>query len=119
LHRTAGKVMEVLTREEAENFYAQLFFGLHHLPNEIKEFGYGFAVATNYGMATYDFNQLTRLVVLAHDMCIRCEIIPRGMNRMLIAIWKRKRDGGISKEHPELEAHIQSIRKHSYPYSPC
>jgi hypothetical protein len=66
---------EKLSKQEAETFFAYLYDGLHHLPNPIKEFGDGYAVASPWGMATFDSGMLTRLVIMAHDMCYRAEMI--------------------------------------------
>lgn len=94
---------EKMSKQEAETFFAYLYDGLHHLPNPIKEFGDGYSVASPWGMATFDSGLLTRLVIMAHDMCYRAEIIPKGMSRYLIAIWKRERKGSIWKRHPTME----------------
>jgi len=109
--------MEPLTKEEAIDFFSKYYFGQHHIPGyEPKQYGgYGWCVNDDRGgLATYDFNRLTRLVVMAHDMSIRVEIVPVRNNIMKICIWKRKRgtikDGLMSQTHPTLEDHITVIR---------
>lgn len=98
-------------KKVAEEFFDKLFYGLHHLPSPIKEFGYGWSVASNNRLASTDYNDLTRMVLLAHDMCVRVEIIPKGMNRYLIAVWKRSRDGGLMQCHPTIEKAIDMHRE--------
>lgn len=102
--------MNVLSIEEAKKFFSDFYFGEHHFPGKIKEWGHGWAMPQTNSLSTYDYNHLTRLVVMAHDRCIRVEIVPKGMNRILIVLHKRKREGGVSKEHPELEDAIEYIR---------
>ena len=100
-----------LTKEDATDFFRDFYFGEHHFPSELKESGYGWCVTQlNASLSTYDFNHLTRLVVMAHDRCIRVELKPFGMNRLKIIITKRERDGGYSERHPTLEAAIEYIR---------
>jgi hypothetical protein len=104
--------MEHLTKDEATNFFSELFYGEHHIPSEVKQYGQGFAITTNRGnFATTDFNNLTRLVLMAHEKCIRAEIT--GSNKfgsITIAIWKRQREGGISQSHPTIEQAIEKYR---------
>lgn len=101
-----------LTREEAFEFFSDFFFGDHHFPSEMKEWGNGWSMAVTQSISTYDFNHLTRLVLMAHDRCIRVEISPRGMNRMLIIIHKRVRGKeSMSKVHPTMEEAIHFIRQ--------
>lgn len=101
-----------MTIEEATDFFSAFYFGAHHIPGyKPRQFGSGWYVNHDRGgMATYDFNQLTRLVVLAHDRCIRAEISALTPSMIRIAIWKRKREGDMAERHPELEDHIKAIR---------
>lgn len=105
--------MTPLTKEEAIEFFSEFYGGEHHIPNcEVKQFGYGWCVHHDRGdMATYDFSNLTRLVFMAHDKCIRVsvEAIRNGIIR--IAIWKRDREGSIDQRHPTLEQAIETFRK--------
>jgi hypothetical protein len=103
--------MEKMERQEAIEFFSEFFFGEHHFPGELKEFGSGWIIPARNDLATYDFNHLTRLVVMAHDKCIRVELVPKGMNRICIAIHKRNgRDGSMFERHPTMEQAIQHIR---------
>lgn len=101
-----------LTKEEATAFFSELYYGEHHLPSKVKEFGYGFVVEDFAGMATFDSSTLTRLVIMAHDQCIRAEIRPSNPRTMKICIWKRQgREGEMSLRHPTLEQAIEKLRK--------
>jgi hypothetical protein len=100
-----------LEKQEAINFFAALFYGEHHIPSELKEAGDGWQISSNYTtLASFDFNGLTRLVLLAHDRCMRVDVSARGMNRIVIMVHKRVREGDMTKRHPTMEEHIETIR---------
>jgi len=109
--------MNHLTIEEATEFFSEFYRGEHHIPNyKPKQYGYGFCVCHDRGgLATFDFNELTRLVIMAHDKCIRVEIMPKGRDTMIIGIWKREREGSMSHRHPTLEDAIEAFRKSATP----
>ncbi len=61
--------------------------------------------------ATYDFDWLTRIVVLSHDRCIRVEIEPSSPKTLRLYFHKRERDGdSVSTRMPSLENHVSQIR---------
>lgn len=98
-------------KEEAIEFFSDFFFGEHHFPSNLKEWGSGWAMPIKNSLSTYDYNHLTRLVLMAHDRCIRVEISPRGMNTMYIILHKRIRESDdMSKRHPTMEQAIEHIR---------
>ncbi len=101
-----------LTKQEATDFFTEFYGGEHHIPGNIKPFGLGWEVNDGRGnFATFDFSKLTKLVVLAHDKCIRVELNPVRNQIMQIAIWKRERTGGMSERHPTMEDAIIQIRQ--------
>jgi hypothetical protein len=103
---------ENLTLQEATDFFAEFYLGAHHIPGKIKEFGYGFVVLHDRGdLATFDYNQLTRLVLLAHSKCYRASVFPCTPRILKIGIWKRKREGGMSSRHPTIEQAIEDFNK--------
>lgn len=100
-----------LTKQEATDFFAEMYHGEHHLPSKVKEFGFGFCVEDFAGMATFDYSNLTRFVILCHDRCVRGEIRPSSPRSMKVCIWKRQgREGGMSDRHPTLEKAIENLR---------
>jgi hypothetical protein len=100
-----------LTLEEAKNFFSELYYGEHHIPGKIKEWGSGFCVEDFAGMATFDYNMLTRFVIACHDNCIRGEIRPSNPRSMKVIIHKRQgRAGDFGKRHPSIEDAIEAIR---------
>jgi hypothetical protein len=92
----------------------QLALGIYHLDNPQKvDWSNPRYIAVKWfgSMATFDFNQLTRLVVLAHDMCIRADIAGLSRNYLQITFHPRTlREGRMSERHPTLEEHIQQLR---------
>lgn len=107
-----------MTKEEATEFFSILFFGEHHIPGDIKPFGRGWKVNAYSGqLATFDFDNLTQLVFLAHDKCVRVEICQGGPGRVGVCIWKRHgRSGETWKRHPTLFTAVANWRmKHVAP----
>ena len=59
-------------------------------------------------LATYDNDKLTRLVLSAHDNCVRVEVGPSGPGRVKIMLHNRKgRDGRMHERHPDI---AQAVR---------
>ena len=100
---------------ECYEMLADLFRGFHHITGKLHEFSSGIALnTTNSNMfATYDFDGLTRAVVMAHDRMIRFEIAPSGPGMLKLVLFKRhKREGDLMRErHPTLEDAAALIRK--------
>lgn len=101
-----------MTKEEATEFFAEFYFGEHHIPySGIKEAGYGWKVAHNNDLSTYDFNALTRLVIAAHDKCYRVSVMAKSPKDIWIIVHKREsREGHMTKRHPTMEDAIDSYR---------
>ena len=99
-----------LTLEEATGFFSEFYNGEHHIPSQIKEFGFGWCV-TDRGskFSTFDFDGLTRLVIMAHSYHYRVELSSAGSGKIRIAIHKRLPEGTISQRHPSLFDLIESI----------
>jgi hypothetical protein len=102
--------MSQLSRQEATAFFAELYRGEHHFPSDLKPYGLGWSMIHAVSLATFDFDNLTRLVLLAHDRCIRAEVSQGSPNRLRIAIWKREREGATYERHPTIEQAIEEFR---------
>lgn len=106
-----------LTHELAVAFFAALCRGEHHIPGSrykgesVKPYGVGFVVSHGGYLASYDDNMLTRLVLLAHERCVRVEVFHGGPNRVRIAIWGRERTGDIVQRHVTIEHAIERFRE--------
>lgn len=91
-----------------------LFYGAHHVSGKVKPCGdSGIEINTRAvnTFASFDFNNLTRAVVMAHDRAIRFGIDPSGPGMLRLSLhYRGNRDGLMHVRHPTLESHIQSIR---------
>jgi hypothetical protein len=98
------------------NFLDVLHSGLYHIPPKtLKKVDW---VRDDYielcqygGMSTFDFDDLTRLVVMAHDRHIRVEIEGAAPHYLRLIFYKRERDGDTYHRHPTMEESIERIRK--------
>lgn len=100
------------TIEEATQFFAEFYQGEHHFPSKLFPFGEGWMMKHHRGdIATYDYNGLTRLVLMAHDKCIRVSIAPLNFNTVKIIIWKRQREGDMFEIHPTIEDAIKTYEE--------
>lgn len=75
------------------------------------DFGRGICVVWHGGLATYDFNKLTLLVLLCHEARIRCEIRPSSHSTLRIAMWPRQQLGNMTQRHPNIDEAVQSFRE--------
>lgn len=71
-----------LDQQACFDLLCRVFGGEHHLANV---YGCGSGIKVNMPgdrLATFDLDYLTRLVVLAHDECVRVEVAPGGPYRV-------------------------------------
>lgn len=104
-----------MTREQATDFFAELFYGKHHIPpGGVHQYDTGWCVNYYGDLATYDSDMLTRLVLLAHDKIVRAAIEQSGPRMVKICIWGRaNRDGKHCWErHPTIEEALGEWRKY-------
>lgn len=103
----------------AERVLARAFGGIHHVPEwSRREDGGtdGVIVRMHYppgGLATYDYDNLTRLVVAAHDEHVRVAIHPggpRGM-RLVLTLRREWQEPSISRGHPTMEQALERCRR--------
>lgn len=102
--------------EKVADLLGNVFLGIYHLNRSAlrnAEWDNKTFISINYdgGMGTYDGDILTRLVLLAHDMCVRVEIQPN-MRYLKLVFHPRQREGSISEKHPTLESHVAGLRHH-------
>ncbi|MFI5296573.1 MAG: hypothetical protein ACHREM_00630 [Polyangiales bacterium] len=115
---TTGRDVEELTIESATDFFTALFRGRHHLPSEVRDDERGrFSVSLSVragGPATFDNDELTRLVLLAHERCVRAWLGGSAPAHVRIYISARNRTSReVSYAHPTIE---QAIAKHRGPH---
>jgi hypothetical protein len=98
---------------ECAQMFADVVGGFHHITGTIKPHGEGIKVSDYSGRwATFDFDRLTRLVVLAHDRMIRACVEPSGPRMIGVTLWKRHtREGSMFERHPTMEQAIATHRR--------
>lgn len=106
--------MPQMPRENAVKFFSLLFRGKHHIPGGeqgVKPIPGGWYVNAWDELSTFDNDQLTALVFLAHDKAVRVLISQSGPRRVKIVIFQRQRGGDSYDRHPTLEEAVEQWRK--------
>lgn len=115
IEKSLKREMSPLGREVAD-VLGQVWKGIYHLEKEVPKVNWNHPtwIEINiYGcLSTFDFSNLTELVVLCHDRVLRLEIRPCNMQYLKLVFHQRKnRDGSICERMPTMEDHMQSIRE--------
>ncbi len=89
--------------------------GDHHCPKRVNAAGprgITCCIHDRSRLATYDLGQLTALVVLAHDRCIRAELGGVAPGLVRLYLHRRSNRDGHSQwdRHPALENHVERLR---------
>jgi len=63
------------------------------------------------GWSTCDNSTLTRLVIAAHDRCIRIAIEPAGSRYLRLVFSPRQRTGNLFERHATIEEQIERARR--------
>lgn len=93
-----------------------LFYGIYHLNytslRKVQWTDNRWMAFCHYGeLATFDFDLLTRFVVLCHDRQLRGAIEGRSYHYLQLSFTARpKRDGQRYERHPTLEDNVAAIR---------
>ena len=104
-------------RDRATRVINGTYGGEHHVFSLKWSYnGYDGEVCTflvNERAATYDYAELTKLVVHCHDECVRGEIVVGGPKRLRVILTPRARKHRSPDccAHPTLEQHVEQIRK--------
>ena len=105
-----------MTEQEAIDFFSEFFRGKHHIPKRrgqknLDQWGEGFCVCVRNSLSTFDFDELTRLVILAHKKLMRAEISPASSKYLRIIVFKRKHEGHFYERHPNTKDLIEMIKE--------
>lgn len=74
--------------------------------------GSGLSVVTSSArLATFDFDQLTKFVLLCHVARIRGAIDQAGPGRWRLSFWQRTASGSMSGRHPNIEEAVAAFEK--------
>ena len=103
----------ILMHDDALDFFATLYRGKHHLPSAMRDEGNGCWSVSHYGdLASFDYDDLTRLVLLAHDRCVRVWVRAGQPRHVRIWIAARYRGtGSMTSDHPTIEDAILKFRE--------
>ncbi|MEM9584816.1 MAG: hypothetical protein AAGA08_17020 [Pseudomonadota bacterium] len=91
---------------------ARLFRGFHHMNStRVKDMGQTGVAYNYYGeLASFDFDGLTRLLLMGHEECIRVCIGPSGPGMIKIILHKRhKREGRLYERHPTIHDALEEF----------
>lgn len=96
--------------ERAERVLTVACRGLHHC-GDIKK-SKGRWETNHYGeLSTFDHDILTRLVISAHDNCVRLTIANSGPRMVKIILFERySRAGNFSERHPTIAQAVLNFR---------
>jgi len=90
----------------AESVLARTFRGIHNVPGKIKKVDPPhpyWEVHVRVPFATFDFNNLTEMVMAAHEHCVRVEIRGSGPRQLCLLLHPRKaRVGTMFERHPTI-----------------
>jgi hypothetical protein len=103
--------------EKAANLLGWVYRGIYHMPTNILRAKWDdprFVEVILFArpISTFDDDSLTRLVVGAHDLCLRVEI--QGASPHCLRLWfsERSREGrDIYHYHPTIEEAVQRVRR--------
>ena len=102
-------------KAKVERILSAVFGGLHRIPNKIK-----WAVNASFQMAeilipgdlaTWDFSNLTVLVLAAHEEAIRVSLSACNFRYMRLMMHPRLREGCISQRHPTIDEAVAMFRR--------
>ncbi|WP_277977416.1 hypothetical protein [Pantoea endophytica] len=89
--------------------------GGNHLGGMVKQRTRGIELNTRiFRSATFDYDGLTKAVILAHDRYIRFEIEPSGPGMLRLVLHRRQPNGRMYERHPTLEEAIAKHRESSH-----
>jgi hypothetical protein len=104
--------------EAVANLLGDLFFGIYHLDSKALhrvDWANNHHIIFSLGwrcLSTYDYDELTVLVVLSHDRAIRVQIEAATHKFLRLMFHQRECGEDPSTQAPTLEGHIARIRQH-------
>jgi hypothetical protein len=105
--------MSLSLRQRALNVLASAYRGIHHVDlKKAKEDSFSYSVCVYGGASTYDSDVLTRLVIAAHDACVRLDINGAANGYLRLIFTDRERGTDVFTRHPRIDEAIRTTRKH-------
>lgn len=102
---------EKFLKEKVLGVLSFAYGGEHHIPGEIRQPGGAHFIEINVpdGIATFDFDNLTRLVIGCHQICVRMEIVASGPRRLKLRFHNRRPEGRIFERHPTMQGVLEQL----------
>jgi len=93
-------------------FLSQLFCGFHHIYGNPKPHGSGIEInMREHRLATFDYDYLTKAVIMAHNWCVRFSIEGSGPGMLKLVLFKRsEREGSVSRRHPLISEAVEKYK---------
>ena len=103
-HKCLTEVQHLPLGAKVEWFVNRVFGGVHHC-YKVEDKGIYFLVIpnNNHSFATFDGDKLTKIVMMAHRLCLRAEVTNHGMRGLKILLHNRKREDVLCRRHPDVE----------------
>jgi len=93
-------------------FLRRFFSGFHHFPTEPKPCDKG--IEMNFRpayMGSFDYDALTKLVIMSHNWAVRSEIAGSGPAMIKLKLFYRgSRDGRMQERHPTIDEAIDKFK---------
>lgn len=74
--------------------------------------GDGIAIPWRGSMSTFDFRELSMLVLLCHEARIRCEIRPHGFHYLMLTFFQKSHEGSMAARHPNIDEAVAEFRQY-------
>lgn len=103
--------------ENVADLLGEVYAGIYHLDHRSLDRvhwddPYFIRIIISYrGLSTVDSNQLTALVVRAHDRMLRMDLSSVAPHRLELIFHQRSREGDFYHRCPTIEEHIKLIRE--------
>lgn len=93
-------------------FLSQLFCGFHHVGGTPKARCVGIEInLREHRLATFDFDYLTKAVIMAHNWGVRFSIEASGPGMIKLIMFKRHlRKGSMSERHPTISEAVEKYK---------
>ena len=112
-----GVVLSELGRDVAD-LLGYLYRGLYHVSGIVDrckwDDNHHISLTCYDDLSTFDFDNLTTLVFLAHRMAIRVEIQSCNFRYLRILFHRRSRDGSITARHPTIQVALEKFEADCY-----
>lgn len=102
--------------QDVADLLGELFYGIYHIsPKALEKVDWGnphwIEITIGYkDFSTTDFDDLTRLVFLAHHLAIRVSLEAKARQHLRLLFHRRERTGDYSRRHPFLEEAVKRFK---------